>query len=751
MEFSAYAAKETSALIERVVTDSSQAALQRVEALRAAIDGASKALEAALAEAPDTATQVADLVTRLTKAATTDGDARLKRLSSEARKITETLRADLEEQIKEKEELAATLAETQTEAGSVRADFEAAQQEAEQARQQLAEAIAAQQALDAARAEAIAASDEEATARAIAEAELLELRGQLEAAEAAAEANLLEARAQLEAAQAAAEAEVLRIGSQLEAVQNAAEAEVLEVRGQLEAAQSAADANVLQIREQLEAAQATAASVQEARSQLEAAQAAAEAEVRQVRGQLDAARSGAEAKLLEAGGLLDEARAAAEAKLLEMHEQLEGTRAEAARAVAAAEEQAHARATAEADLQALLNQLEATRADAARALAAGDQEAGARAAVEGELQGLRSQLEAARAESARAATLLDGAVSDKEKLAAALGAAKSAAAAADGKVSAASTRLKTTTARLQALEHEREESAMALADLEERVRVAESEGGSSAALPVMDNLLRGLEALSAAGTIDDVLTTLIEQLAGEFARVALFKVKGNRLEGAHQIGFALTNDIGKVMMPLAMDSVLTRAVTSGRTERVSGDDLLTASGLPFGGSPAWAVAAPIVVDGESLAVVYADDSGQARPDRLAGAEDLSVKFADAMRQHAVALLTRLTRELKSQAELRAYAGSLFDEVEHMYRADEAAGKTGDELVSRLHANLDYARSIFANRTAYESPVAAGLLEAELTGMLDLHRESGFGRDLATVSSWDADGKASAAPRAATAS
>ena len=101
----------------------------------------------------------------------------------------------------------------------------------------------------------------------------------------------------------------------------------------------------------------------------------------------------------------------------------------------------------------------------------------------------------------------------------------------------------------------------------------------------MDSLLRGLEALSAAATIDDVLTTLIEQLTGEFARVALFRVKGNRLEGAHQIGFKLTNDIRKVMMPLAMDSVLTRAVTSGHTERVSGDDLLKASGLPFGGSP----------------------------------------------------------------------------------------------------------------------------------------------------------------------
>jgi hypothetical protein len=160
-----------------------------------------------------------------------------------------------------------------------------------------------------------------------------------------------------------------------------------------------------------------------------------------------------------------------------------------------------------------------------------------------------------------------------------------------------------------------------------------------------------------------------------------------------------------------------------------------------------------VVDGESIAVVYADDaddSGLSRPVRHPSAEVVSVKFADAMRQHAVALLLRLRRELKGQGELRAYAGSLFDEVEQMYRADEAAGTTGADLQKRLHANLEYARSIFAHRTAHESSAVTGLLEAQLQGMVDLHRESAFGRDLTLVSEWGTDGNA-AAPRAANAS
>jgi hypothetical protein len=252
---------------------------------------------------------------------------------------------------------------------------------------------------------------------------------------------------------------------------------------------------------------------------------------------------------------------------------------------------------------------------------------------------------------------------------------------------------------------------------------------------MLDGLLGAFEALSSAATIGDVLSTLVEQLVNEFPRVALFRVKGNRLEGAHQIGFDLTSDIGKVMMPLAMDSLLTRAVSSGRTERVSGDRT-DSSHLPFGGTPTCALAMPIFVDGDAMAVVYADDSGQPRPDSQASYDDVNARFAEALRHHAVALLTRLTSELKAMAELRAYAGSLVSETEQMYEADVAGGKTGEDLLKRLHANLDYARSIYANRVASEPASTAGLFEAQLAGTIDLHRENAFGRDLAVVAEWE---------------
>jgi hypothetical protein len=256
---------------------------------------------------------------------------------------------------------------------------------------------------------------------------------------------------------------------------------------------------------------------------------------------------------------------------------------------------------------------------------------------------------------------------------------------------------------------------------------------------MLDGLLGAFDALSTATTISDVLATLGEQLAAEFPRVALFRVKGNRLEGAHQIGFDLTNDIGKVMIPVAMDSLLTRAVTAAQTERLSGN--VDTSGLPFGGSPTFALAMPIVVDGEAIAVVYGDDFADARTDAR-GDDELKVKFAEALRQHTVALLMRMKAELKALAELRAYAESLLSEIEQMYQSDVAADSQGEELRKRLQANLEYARSIYNNRAQFESPSAAALLDAQLSAMMEA--DTPFARDLKAVCGWASSSGARAA-------
>jgi hypothetical protein len=661
MEFSAFAEKETSALIARLLAESSQSSRRRVETLREALDSAAKALEAAAAQTPDTHGQVVELVGQIAKAATAEADARLKRLSSEARKITDSLRADLDEKTAEKEILEGSLQETLTR-------LEASQSE-------LNEQTRANQALLGSLTEARGQTDG--------------LRGELnlQAQELSVQAQELTARTNEKDALAAS--------------LNEAGANADALRADLEGERKRAET----LQQQLDAAYAEQQSISVA---LQTATAAHEMEA--------GARAGFETELRAAQDLLESAqgeaaraKAALETQFLATHNLIEATQVESARVKAAVE----------AELGEAQGLLEAAQAEAARANA----ELHAMTAEKGDAY------ETLHAEAARANADLRAMTGEKAGIEHALIEAKGHAQAAEAKLAATTTLFKTSSARVK------------LHDLEARLEdeagreVEITLDGSDSAVALFDGLLGAFEALSSAATITDVLSTLVEQLVNEFPRVALFRVKGNRLEGAHQIGFDLTNDIGKVVVPLAMDSLLTRAVSSGRTERVNGDRT-DSSHLPFGGSPTCALAMPIVVDGDALAVVYVDDSGQARPDSQAAHDDLNARFAEALRHHAVALLTRLTSELKTMAELRGEAGSLLRETEQMYEADVAAGKTGDELLKRLHANLDYARSIYANRVESEPASTAGLLEAQLAGTIDLHRDNGFGRDLATVMVWE---------------
>jgi hypothetical protein len=534
MEFTALAAKETSALLTRVLETASQTSLKRVDALRAALETASKALEQAVAATPDFERDVDEVVKKIAKAAAAEADGKLKHLSAEARKIADALRAELADVIGEKEALAI---------------------------------------------------------------------------------SLKDARAQLDA-----------------------------IRGELQAEQKQAQT----VQKQL------------------------------------------------------------------------------------------------ADLTASVKKIESAKAEA---IAARDKEAAARSAAENEFHTIKSQIDGARKEAKRAATDLEAAVADKRKAEGTATAATSQAQAAEAKLSAVTTLFKTSAARVQALEREQEQHLATIRELESRgpasdVVIEHVDHDLAPSASVLDGLIGAFDSLSAATTISDVLATLGEQLAAEFPRVALFRVKGNRLEGAHQIGFDLTNDIGKVVIPLAMDSLLTRAVTSGVTERLSGE-ALDASGLPFGGSPTFGLAMPIVVDGETIALVYADDFGEPGHEAR-GSEDVNVKFAEALRHHTVALLMRLTTELKTMAELRAYATSLLTEIEQMYHSDVEGGKEGEELKRRLLANLEYARSIYSNRAQFESPSAGALLDAQVLAMVDTHQDSAFGRDLAVVVEWSAGSRAAEA-------
>ena len=250
------------------------------------------------------------------------------------------------------------------------------------------------------------------------------------------------------------------------------------------------------------------------------------------------------------------------------------------------------------------------------------------------------------------------------------------------------------------------------------------------ALP-LDELLTVFHALSEATTLADVLTGLVNGIAREFSRVALLDVRGNRLEGAQQVGFDFEGDISKIAIPLSVDSLLTRAVSSRRIESVFAGAYNEASGsTPFGGTPACALALPLVVQGATVAVIYADDSD--RLEFASAAPQARVKFAEILHQHALLVLLRIWTEQQSLAELGEYVTMLVNEIEYGYTADADAGKNRLECQQRMREALECTRRIYAQRLTREGQSAALLLEERLVAIMETQGESPFARDLAAV-------------------
>ena len=181
---------------------------------------------------------------------------------------------------------------------------------------------------------------------------------------------------------------------------------------------------------------------------------------------------------------------------------------------------------------------------------------------------------------------------------------------------------------------------------DEHVSTLQQQAVARTALP-LDELLAVFDALASASSPSAVLTTIVSGLGREFSRVALFRVRGSRLECVKHVGFEFEGDVAKVVIPTSLDCLMTRAVNAKQTQR-----FVTGSGhepgaVPFGGAPACAVALPLISGDASVAVIYADDSDLLEFGAVPA--ELLVKFAELVWQHAVLVLQRMSAAQKMLA------------------------------------------------------------------------------------------------------
>jgi chromosome segregation ATPase len=414
---------------------------------------------------------------------------------------------------------------------------------------------------------------------------------------------------------------------------------------------------------------------------------------------------------------LDMARSAAEDRVREAAERAQVEVKKAHDAASVRLEEARQQAQAAADAAAL------ERLSAAQA----------RKTLDQQIESLSEDLELARMESADVTKQLETEAAERAKLAAVLGRSQSQAERAQTALKDQLEKTAATEARLRSelatARHEADQAAANLATL----RAEQEQGGrtssaNQAAQP-LDRLLNVFQKLEQSRAVRDVLAAVVDGLASEFARVAVFEVNNNHLEILRQLGFDSDRDMSKVAIPLGIESLLTDAVTTGRIQSLSGPELADNNRPLFGGTPSFILVLPIAVGDQVLAVVYADDSDPARTEP--SSPQNHVKFAQLLLWHAVPRLPRLIREERERADLHEYAAHLVQQIQDSYDADGRMGRTGDDLVKRLAENVKCARQMYEGR-AGELPDSDAIFDERLAALADEARTSPFGNHLAAA-------------------
>jgi chromosome segregation ATPase len=622
--------------------------------------------------------------------------------------------------------------------------------------------------------EAEAELRKQSSARAEIEKDLAESRGLLDLTVADA--------ARLTGELEAARSESAQLNEQLASAQNAAEQARVEAQSALEAAQTelagerergerlTTSLSEVQAQADILLADLAEAETQAEQHRTDLADAHAQTEtVRRELAEVHAQTEGLRSELGEARGQLEGLRS----ELGDARGQIETLRADLHRETERAD-------AVDRDLDAAIEAH--ANVDAARLEAENECKrlASAVATAETELADVRGLLDASVAQAARLGMQLDANAAENGTLAADLSAAQAELAAARTQREAIAAQLDASRTRIQTLERNQsvhedrvrqlEQALGAANDTAEALRAevsARPDGPDQGSLDaiaeasslrddlarmgsILESSTQAVEELSEKTTINDLFAALVRHLAGEFSRVALFRVKANRLEGEDQIGFDQTTDITKLVLPLNVDSLITRAASSGSFEQLVGSELDDSSRAPFGGTPTVALAMPISFQGETLAVVYAD-SDQPLSDRGPAGHEASIGFARLMVRTAGVLLMRLSQELKTLNELRDYAAMLLQEAQEMYMADTEAEKGAEERRSRLKDTIECARQLYAQRAALEGSAAASLFDDRIAAALESDGDSPFGHDLGAIVNGETKKPSSKARRKAEAS
>jgi hypothetical protein len=290
------------------------------------------------------------------------------------------------------------------------------------------------------------------------------------------------------------------------------------------------------------------------------------------------------------------------------------------------------------------------------------------------------------------------------------------------------------TSELTLERHGREEDARRQQQAEAAVseaRIAERQSQ----LATVERVLNAIKTMDTGRSLSDVLGSLIVSAGEEAPRVALFVVNGGELRGWKSTGFDAP---AASLQASVKDEGLLGEALRRREPAVTADGTGLAApafaALPAGRA---AMAVPLLVGAQPVAVLYADDSADGTPAAPASwPEAIQI-----LGRHASVILAHLTAARAAEAmrrsltpaavqgragapagsedgnSARRYARLLVSEIKLYNEAAVSIGRQKRDLLARLKPEIERARSLYAQRISSAVDSRGALFQQELVQTL----------------------------------
>lgn len=292
----------------------------------------------------------------------------------------------------------------------------------------------------------------------------------------------------------------------------------------------------------------------------------------------------------------------------------------------------------------------------------------------------------------------------------------------------------------------REAREQAHAEVETRLRAEARQTADAqaaerqAGIERAERLLASVRALDGADSLTEALDALTAAARSEAGRAAVFLVRDSELRGWAHAGFDTSVPAARALVwPLTDAGLLSKAVTERRVVDTT-RGAQAPEPLAFDSADRAGLAAPLLVGGRAVAVLYVDDAGQSDAREVPSAWPEHVEL---LARHASRCLEALTargamnaragrpvasplngeaahppvspdEDSSEEAEsARRYARLLISEIRLYNEATVEAGQKARDLLARLKPQIDRARRLYEERVPASARARADFFGQEL--------------------------------------